>query len=125
MKRDFSLFRKWDFVLFIAILLLALLLLFGSKNAAAPDTVLVLYGGEVLDSLSLAEAPAEKTYRLAEGSVTVAFYADGSAILSSDCPRKSCVGAGKIPRRGSSAHCLPLRFSIVLAGEGGLDGVTG
>ncbi len=125
MKKSLPLFRKWDIAFLLALLLLALLLLFVGRNTKAPDTVLVLYEGELLEEVSLPDVPFEKTYALRDGSVTVAFYPDGAAILASECPRKTCVEGEKITRGGSGSHCLPLRFSIVLSGEGGLDGVTG
>ena len=125
MKAQRRLFEKWDWLILPILLLLTLLLFAMGRGGAQPTTVLVLYDGQVLEEISLPHSPYEKTYELEEGSVTVAFYTDGAAILSSDCPRQSCVEGGKITQRGSGSYCLPLRFAIVLEGEGGLDGVTG
>lgn len=125
MKPSYRLFRKWDMVALVLLLLLPLLLFVGLQGREEADTVLVLYGGEEIERVPLPTDPFEKTYTLSEGSVTVAFDGNGAAIIASTCPRGSCVESGKITQGGSGSYCLPLRFAIVLTGEGGLDGVTG
>ncbi len=53
----------------------------------------------------------------------LAFYPDGAAVLSSQCPDKICVGHGKLTKAGETAVCLPARVSLRLEGPGA-DGVT-
>ena len=125
MKVQRKLFEKWDALILLGLLLLALVLFALSRGGARAKTALILYNGQVIEEVSLSGPPFEKTYELEEGSVTVAFYTDGAAILSSACPRQSCVEGGKITQKGSGSYCLPLRFAVILKGEGGLDGVTG
>ncbi|NLV50650.1 MAG: NusG domain II-containing protein [Clostridiales bacterium] len=47
-------------------------------------------------------------------------YSDGSiAFLSSDCPDKVCIRAGRLSRAGQYAACLPNRLYIkIVSGDG-------
>lgn len=56
--------------------------------------------------------------------LTIAFYPDGAAVLSSQCPDKICVHAGKLTRSGETALCLPARVTLRLEGGAGTDGAA-
>jgi hypothetical protein len=121
-----KLFRRADaFVAAFVLLLAALLFLFLSPKEKGREAV-VSYRGEVIDrvELSLAE-PIEKSYTTKEGTVRVLFAADGVSVVSSPCHGQNCVHTSKIEDAGEGILCLPLGFSVLLSGDGALDGVTG
>lgn len=121
-----KLFKRADIYVFLSLLLLSafFLLLFLPRGEASE--AVVSYRGTVIDRIPLtAQTDEERTYSLKEGTVRVRFTGDGAEILSSDCTGKSCVHTGRLTERGASAVCLPLAFSVSLAGASDMDGITG
>ena len=121
-----KLFRKTDLVVVLLVLaLFGVLFLFLAPRSEAREAV-VSYRGAVLDrvDLSLAE-PFEKCYATEDGEVRVRFEGDGVSVLSSPCVGQNCVHTSKINKAGEGIVCLPLGFSVLLSGDGELDGVTG
>ena len=121
-----KLFRRADIFVIVSVLLFAaLLFLFFLPKEEAREAV-VSYRGEVLDRVDLSRAePIEKIYTAEEGEIRVLFSADGVSILSSSCAGQNCVHSSKIEKAGEGILCLPIGFSVLLAGDGALDGVTG
>ena len=121
-----KLFRRADvFVIVLVFLFAACLFLFLSPKEEASEAV-VSYRGEVLDRVSLSRTePLQKSYMTEKGELRVLFSRDGVSILSSPCTGQNCVHSSKIEKSGEGILCLPLGFSVLLSGDGELDGVTG
>ena len=120
--------KRWDIVLFAALLLVAgaLALVFFHDDGSV---LVVEHDGEVLARVQTAELlEVERlTFETENGVVTVCVSSDGAWIESSDCPNRQCVHSGKITQSGQSVICLPMRFSIYFTkeGNGEPDGITG
>lgn len=112
----------------IGVLLLLCGLVFFAFSRLPRGTVAIVErnGEEVLrQELSQLDGPKEAEIEGENGIVlTVAFYPDGAAVLSSQCPDKICVNKGKLTRAGESALCLPAKVSLRLEGNAGVDGTT-
>jgi len=121
-----KLFRRADVFIIVFVLLgSGFLFLFLSPKEEAREAV-VFYRGEELDRVELLSAePTEKSYLTEEGEIRVLFSVDGVIVLSSPCKGQNCVHSSKIEKAGEGILCLPIGFSVLLSGDGALDGVTG
>lgn len=120
-----KLFRRFDAVLIALVVLLSLLLLLLFSPKGAGREAVVSYRGEVIDRVTLSSEPFERVYSTEKGEVRVRFESDGASVVSSPCVGQNCVHTAKATKAGEGVLCLPLAFSVVLSGEGALDGVTG
>lgn len=121
-----KLFRRADVFVAVSVLLLAALLFLLLSPKETGKEVVVSYRGEVIDRVDLSVTePIEKCYTTSEGDVCVLFSSDGVCVLSSPCRGQNCVHTSKIEKEGEGILCLPLGFSVLLSGDGALDGVTG
>lgn len=110
-----------------ALLLLCALVFFAfSRLPRGTVAVVEKNGREVLrQELSGLDSPKEAEIEGENGiALTVVFYPDGAAVLSSQCPDKICVNKGKLTKAGETAVCLPARVSLRLEGSAGTDGTT-
>ena len=107
---NIRLFRKWDALVLLLLLLSALIIFALQESEEKPTSLLVLIDGEVVEDIPLPKEPLLKAYLVDGKEITVCLYPDGAEILSSPCPHQTCIKSGKITRKGSSIHCLPLRF---------------
>lgn len=118
--------RRGIFTL-LALLALCLLLFFLYRFLPGGTVAIVEKNGEEVLRQELSQLTAEKAVTV-EGengiTLTVAFYPDGAAVLSSGCPDKICVNKGKLTRGGEAAICLPARVSLRLEGGPSDDAVT-
>ena len=95
-------------------------------------TVTVVWDGETVQEISLAEAGENETLTLTHSGVTLTLTLNpdgktGVQITASDCPNGDCVRTGAITRSGESIVCLPARTVITLQGgaSSGVDAVIG
>lgn len=117
---------RGGFVLGALLLLCGLVFFAFSRLPQGTVAIVERNGQEVLQQeLSRLDGPKEAEIKGENGIVlTVVFYPDGAAVLSSQCPDKICVNKGKLTRAGESALCLPARVSLRLEGGAGTDGTT-
>lgn len=99
------------------------------RTAAVPERkmAVVSVNGKVIDILSVNAAgkPYERSYRT-DGGVNVVRVEGGAvSVVSADCPDHDCVRRGRLLRPGDTSACLPHRFLIRVAGEGGADMLDG
>ena len=119
---------KWDALVVLAVLLLALGLgarpYFAAKSAGEL-TVSISVDGETVERCALSTYEGG-TYKSRGYTLTVE-AADGAVyVASSDCPNQDCVHSGAISRAGQSIVCLPARIVVELVGAAdGYDLVTG
>ena len=105
---------KWDALVVLAVLLLALGL--GARPYFAGElTISVAIDGETVERCALSTYEGG-TYKSRGYTLTVE-VADGAVyVASSDCPNQDCVHSGAISRAGQSIVCLPARVAVTLEG---------
>ena len=109
---------KWDALVELAVLLLALGLgarpYFAAK-AAGELTVSVAIDGETVERCALS-AYDGGAYQSRGYTLTVAVENGAVRVSKSDCPNQDCVHSGAISRAGQSIVCLPARVAVTLEG---------
>ena len=109
---------KWDALVVLAVLLLALGLgarpYFAAKSAGEL-TISITIDGETVErcALSIYEGG---TYESRGYTLTVAVENGAVRVSESDCPNQDCVHSGAISRAGQSIVCLPARVAVTLEG---------
>lgn len=115
-----------DILLIAAILLVGgafALILFLTRRAGA--FVEVRVDGEIVCSYPL-EIDAEYDISGANGGVNHLVIKNGEAFIErASCPDALCVNMGHIRYVGASVVCLPNRVVVSIAGDGGVDAVSG
>lgn len=112
-----------------ALFLVSLIFYVYRRSAAVPErkTAVVSVNGKVIDILSVNAAgePYERSYRT-DGGVNIVRVEGGAvSVISADCPDHDCVRRGRLLLAGDTSACLPHRFLIRVAGEGGADMLDG
>ena len=98
---------KWDALVVLAVLLLALGL--GARPYFAAKSA----GELTVSALSNYEGG---TYESRGYTLTVAVENGAVRVSESDCPNQDCVHSGAISRAGQSIVCLPARVAVTLEG---------
>ena len=109
---------RWDALVVLAVLLLALLLAvrpYFAAKAAGELTVEVTVDGETVERCALS-AYTGGTYESRGYTLTVAAENGAVRVSESDCPNQDCVHSGAISRAGQSVVCLPARIAVTLEG---------
>ena len=105
---------RWDALVVLAVLLLALSLAarpYFAAKAAGELTV----DGETVERCALS-AYTGGTYESRGYTLTVAAENGAVRVSESDCPNQDCVHSGAISRAGQSVVCLPARVAVTLEG---------
>lgn len=109
---------RWDALVVLAVLLLALLLAarpYFAAKTAGELTVEVSIDGETVERCAL--STYEGGVYESRGYTLTVEAADGAVRVSeSDCPNQDCVHSGAISRAGQSVVCLPARIAVTLEG---------
>ena len=119
---------KWDALVVLAVLLLALGLAarpFLAARTADTLTVVVSIDGETVERVPL-ERYEGGSYESRGYTVRVAAEGGAVRVAESDCPNQDCVHTGAISRAGQSIVCLPARVAVTLEGaSAGYDVIVG
>lgn len=120
--------RAADILLFAAVILLALVLMWAlSRGDDTQLTAVVTLDGRELcrTQLSGLTEPV-RIHADGEFSAVVVLTRDGVYIEQSSCPGGDCVASGSIDRAGQSLVCLPNRLTVTLEGpDEAVDAYTG
>ena len=105
---------------------LCALLAFVYNDALDSPEVEIVVNGEVVERLSLAGEPRDITVRAGGGFNVVRVGEGRAAVVSADCPDRTCVKNGEISCPGEGSVCLPHRVVVrVTGGRGGeVDAVS-
>ena len=107
---------KWDALVVLAVLLLALGLgarpYFAAKSAGEL-TISIAIDGETVERCALSTYEGG-TYKSRGYTLTVAVENGAVRVSESDCPNQDCVHSGAISRAGQSIVCLPARVAVTL-----------
>ena len=109
---------RWDALVVLAVLLLALSLAarpYFAAKAAGELTVEVSIDGESVECCALS-AYTGGTYESRGYTLTVTVENGAVRVSESDCPNQDCVHSGAISRAGQSVVCLPARIAVTLEG---------
>ena len=109
---------KWDALVVLAVLLLALSLAarpYFAAKAAGELTVEVTVDGETIERCALS-AYTGGTYESRGYTLTVAAENGAVRVSESDCPNQDCVHSRAISRAGQSVVCLKARVAVTLEG---------
>jgi hypothetical protein len=123
--------KKLDIVIIAALLVVGALALVtrvgrGGGDGGAPRA-LIYVGGELYDTVYLADAPGQIKIQTADGYNILSVDADGVRMTEADCASQTCVHTAKRTFAGGVIACLPHRVLVRLAGDfgGGVDAVAG
>ncbi len=118
-------FAKTDFILILALLLLAAALFLPSVFSEGAVIAEVTAEGETVLELDLQSVTEAREFTLANGIVLLAEN-QSIRFLSADCPDLLCVHTGAISRAGEVAACVPNKTVVTLKNSGGgaVDGIT-
>ena len=107
-------------------LALCALLAFVYKDALSSPEVEISVDGEVVERLPLAGEPREVTVRAGGGFNVVRVGGGRAAVVSADCPDRTCVKNGEISRPGEGSVCLPHRVVVRVTGgvEADIDALS-
>ncbi len=109
---------KWDALVVLAVLLLALGLAarpYFAARSAGELTVSVVLTARPLSAAR--SAPTKAALTKAAAIRSLSRWQDGAVRVSeSDCPNQDCVHSGAISRAGQSIVCLPARVAVTLEG---------
>ena len=120
----------WDGVVALAVVALAVLLVFLLRPAEGSNlTAVITLDGETVAQYRLDQLSQPVTLTVDEGTYPLTIRAEQGRICieHSDCPSQDCVRTGWISRPGQQIICLPNRLVISLFGTGpeSFDAVTG
>ena len=120
----------WDGVVALAVVALAVLLVFLLRPAEGSNlTAVITLDGETVAQYRLDQLSQPVTLTVDEGTYPLTIRAEQGRICieHSDCPSQDCVRTGWISRPGQPIICLPNRLVISLFGTEpeSFDAVTG
>lgn len=75
--------------------------------------------GETVERLPLSGEPRDVTVRAGGGFNVVRVGNGRAAVVSADCPDRTCVKNGEISRPGEGSVCLPHKVVVRITGGGG------
>ena len=123
-KTDLKLFRRWDSIIFAAVILLALALFLIGKAKSGGDTLIISVDGKE----SFYELTKDTSVTLENEGVTLTVTVENGKAWVSDttCQNALCSHSGKIDKVGQIIVCAPAHVSIKIVGnEGGeYDAIT-
>ena len=77
--------------------------------------------GETVERLPLSGEPRDVTVRAGGGFNVVRVGEGRAAVVSADCPDRTCVKNGEISRPGEGSVCLPHKVVVRITGCGGAE----
>ena len=120
----------WDGVVALAVVALAVLLVFLLRPAEGSNlTAVITLDGETVAQYRLDQLSQPVTLTVDEGTYPLTIRAEQGRICieHSDCPSQDCVRTGWASRAGAQIVCLPNRLVVSLSGGGApaYDAVSG
>lgn len=119
LRRPPALFRIWDVVLIVLLLLLVALTLYFSLAPRSGGEAEVYLNGDLVATMPLTQ---EGEWICDHLKVVVS---NGTVrVVDADCPDKICMKRGEISRAGESIVCLPNRVVVVISGKGEVEAIS-
>ncbi len=119
---DIKLFRKGDFAVILAVLIVALAFFAWKNIGSDKKEAVITVDGEIIETVDLQAITEKKTIKIGDEAVIVA---ENGAVYfeSAKCEDKLCVACGKLTEKGDTAVCLPAKTVVTVAGKK-VDAVT-
>ncbi len=118
-----KLFKRSDFRVILAVLLLSLLLFLPNLFNDDKLTAIVTVDGKIIEEIEL-EA-VEKSYTFSPKEGTAITVENGRiCFLSASCRDELCVKSGWLSTKGQTAACLPEKIVITIKGADKTDMMT-
>ena len=92
---------------------------FYENNAEKGQKAVIYVGSQAVKTLPLSE---DTEFKISDADMLIKIENGCAYIKESDCKCKTCIGFGKISKAGQSALCLPNKVTVVIEGEGEIDG---
>ena len=118
-EKSRKLFRAWDVVIILFVILASVLALLSQINRGEDKLCCVIrVNGEIVYSAPLDSIEEEEHFVTdTQLPVTVVIGSDGVRVLSSACPDKLCEHTGIITKGGQSIVCLPAQVTVTLESD--------
>ena len=118
--KKYSLLRMGDVVVILAVVIVALGLLWAFLSAEEGNVATVTVHGETVLTLPL-DKNAEYEIQAGEHTLIVAVEDGSVCVRAADCPDQVCRQTGKISKAGASIACAPAKVLIRISGGGATD----
>ena len=120
----FRLFRKTDFIIIAAVLIVSVAFIIFMRSGGESLTAVISVDGKTVETVNLSEITERTEYRPNDNYDVLIVAEDGKiGFENSSCPDKLCVGCGRLYRKGDTAVCLPAK-TVVTITDSSLDAVT-
>lgn len=118
-SKPLRLFRIWDVVLIVLLLVLVGLTIYFAVSPEKGGTAEIYLDGELYKTLPLTENATVELDHL------IVIVQNGSVrVEDADCPDKICEKRGEISKSGQSIVCLPNRVVIKISGKGEVEAIS-
>lgn len=111
-----KLFGKYDIIIILFLLAVALILLAPKLFSNEKLTATIYQNGEAVRTVNLSET--EKEYEIKLDGATILVEKNRISFKDADCPDKLCVKCGKLTRAGDTAVCVPTATVITVYSNG-------
>ena len=119
LRNPLSLFRIWDVVIVVLLLLLVALTLCFALGSAKGASAEIYLGGKLYRRVDLS-----KDCEIDLEHLTVIVEKVAIRVCDADCPDKICEERGAISKAGQTIVCLPNRIVIKVVGKGEVEAIT-
>lgn len=119
-----KLFKKWDLISAVVIVLVCVLLLYIGKAKTENPTAKIYVDSKCIDTIALNDV--QKNYQLEPIKNVIVEVTKGKIrFKNSDCKDKLCVKSGWLSKNNDTAACLPKKVVIsVSSGSSNFDVMT-
>ncbi|MBO4472859.1 MAG: NusG domain II-containing protein [Clostridia bacterium] len=111
-----TLFRIWDVVLIVLLLVLVGLTVYFALAPSAGESAEIYLRGEKVATL-----PLDKNGEWSNEHIKVVVSDGKVSVTETDCPDKLCQKSGAIDQKGASIVCLPNQVVVKIAGKGEVE----
>ena len=118
-SRNLRLFRFWDVILIVLLLVLVALTIYFALSPDKGANAEIYVNGKLYQTLPLSKDEVIKLEHL-----TVVVSAGSVRVEDADCPDKICEKRGNISRAGQSIVCAPARVVVKISGKGEVEAIS-
>lgn len=118
-SKPLRLFRVWDVLLLVILVVLVGLTVWFSIARENGDCAEVYVNGKKYTTL-----PLNKDAEISLEHLIIVVSGGKVSVKDADCPDKICERRGAIRKKGESIVCLPNRVVIKIAGKGEVEAIT-
>lgn len=117
--KPLTLFRIWDVVLIVLLLVLVGLSLYFALSPESGTTAEIYLDGELYDT-----CPLSRDAQITLDHLTIVVSGGRVWVEDADCSDKICEKRGAISQAGQSIVCLPNRVVVKISGKGEVEAIS-